>query len=57
MKVEVTTSLSKQTDLEIPQEEVLKVTLFQVVINGIFGELRNGVDRLLFADNLAIYIY
>ena len=47
---------SKKTDLEIPQEEKLSVTYFLVVINGILGELRNGVDGSFIADDLAIYI-
>ena len=50
-------SQSKQTDLRIPQLGVLSVTLFQMVINGILGELGSGVDRSLFADDLAIYRY
>ena len=33
----------------------LSLILFLVEINGILGELRNGVDGLLFADNLTIY--
>ena len=37
-------SQSKQTDLGIPQGGVLSVTLFLVAINGILGELGNGVD-------------
>ena len=49
-------SQSKQTDLGIPQGGVLSVTLFLVAINGILGELGNGVDGSLFADDLAIYI-
>ena len=35
---------------------VLSVTLFLVAINGILGDLGNGVDRTLFAYDLAIYI-
>ena len=35
---------------------MLSVTLFLVAINGILVELGNGVDRSLFADDLAIYI-
>ena len=35
---------------------VLSVTLFLVAINGILGELGNGVDGSLFADDPAIYI-
>ena len=35
---------------------MLSVTLFLVAINGILGELGNGVTRSLFPDNLAIYI-
>ena len=49
-------SLSKQTDLRIPQGVVLSVILFLVAMNGILGELGNGVDGSLFADGLAIYI-
>ena len=30
--------------------------LFLVAINGIMGELGNGVDESLFADDLVIYI-
>ena len=33
--------------------EILGVTLFLVAINGILGELRNGVNGSLFADDLA----
>ena len=47
---------SKQTDLGIPQGRVFSVTLFLLAINGILGEIRNGVNGSLFADNLAIYI-
>ena len=46
----------KQTDLGIPQGGVFSLTLFLVVINGIFGKLGNGVDGSLFADDLGIYI-
>ena len=49
-------SQSKQTDLEVPQGQVLSIILFLVTINGILGELRNEVDGSLFADDLAIYI-
>ena len=35
---------------------MLSVTLFLVAINGILGELGNGVDGPLFAYDLAIYI-
>ena len=38
-------SQSKYTDFGIPQEEVLSVTLFLVAINGILGELGNGVSQ------------
>ena len=38
-------SQSKQTDLGIPQGEVLSVTLFMVAINGILKKLDNEVDR------------
>ena len=56
MKVGGVTSHNKQTDLGVPQGEVLSVTLFLVAINEILGELGNGVDGSLFADDLAIYI-
>ena len=56
MKVGGATSQNKQTDLGVPQGGVLSVTLFLVAINGILGELGNGVNGSLFADNLAIYI-
>ena len=36
--------------------EVLSITFILVAINGILGELGNGVDRSLFVNNLAIYI-
>ena len=49
-------SQSKQTDLAIPQGGVLSVTLLIMAINGILGELGNGVDGSIFADDLAIYI-
>ena len=49
-------SQSKQTDLGVPQGGVLSVTLFLMAINGMLGELENGVDGSLFADDLAIYI-
>ena len=48
---------SKQTDLEIPQGGVLRVTLFLIAINGILKELGDGADGSLFAEDLAIYIY
>ena len=35
---------------------MLSVTLFLVAINRILGELGNGVDGSLFADDLVIYI-
>ena len=54
-KVRVGGSTS-QTDLGISQGDVLIVTLFLVVINGILGELENGVDGSFFADEIAIYI-
>ena len=56
MKVGVFTSQNKQKDLGIPQGKVLSVTIFLVAINGILGELGNGVDWSLFADDLTIYI-
>ena len=34
----------------------MNVTIFLVATNGILGELGNGVDGSLFADDLAIYI-
>ena len=40
----------------IPQGEVFSVTLFIVTINSILGELGNGLDGSLFADDLEIYI-
>ena len=49
-------SQSKQTDLGIPQGGVRNETRFLVAINGILGELGNGVDGLLFSDDLAINI-
>ena len=49
-------SQSKQRDLRTLQGGVFSVILFLVVINGILGELRNGVDESLFADDIAIYI-
>ena len=52
----VAISQSKHTDFRVPQGVVLTVTLFLVIINGILGELGNGVDGSLFADDLAIYI-
>ena len=55
MRVGGSISQCKHTDLGIPQGEVLSVTLFLVAINDILGELRNGVDGLHFADDLAIY--
>ena len=54
VKVGGSISQSKQTNLGIPQRVVLSVTLFPVVINDILGELRNGVEGSLFADNLII---
>ena len=47
---------SKQTDLGILKGGVLSIIIFLVAINGILGELGNGVDGSLFADDLAIYI-
>ena len=35
---------------------MLSVTLFLVAIKGILGELGNGVDGFIFADDLEIYI-
>ena len=55
MRVGEVISQNKQTDLGIPQRGVLSVTLFLVAINGILGELGNGVDGSLFADDLTIY--
>ena len=54
MRVGGTVSQSKQTELGIPHGRVRSITLFQVAINCILGELENGVDGSLFADNLAI---
>ena len=56
VKVGGSTSQNKQTDLGIPQGGLLSITLFLVSVNGILGELGNGVDGSLFADDLAIYI-
>ena len=47
------TSQKKQTDREIPQGGALSMTIILVAIDGILGELGNGVDRSLFADDLA----
>ena len=47
---------NRQTHLEISQGGVLSVILFQMAINSILGKLNTGVDRSLFADDLAIYI-
>ena len=54
MKVGGSISQSKQTDLGIPQEGMLSVTLFLVTINGILGGLGNEIDGSLFADDLEI---
>ena len=56
VRVEGSISQSKHTDLGIPKKGVLSVTLFLVAINGILRKLGNGVDKSLFADDLAIYI-
>ena len=56
MRVGGSISQSKQTDLRIPQGGMLSVTLILVATNGILGELGNGVDGSLFADDLEIYI-
>ena len=56
MRVGGSVSQSKQTDLGILQRGVLSVTLFLMAINGILGELGNGMDHSLFANDLAIYI-
>ena len=56
VRVEGSISQSKHTDLGIPKKGVLSVTLFLVAINGILGELGNGVDGSLFAHDLTIYI-
>ena len=56
MRVGGSVSQSKQTDLGIPQGGVLSVTLFLLAINGLLGELGNGVDGSLLADDLTIYI-
>ena len=50
MRVGGSISLSKQTDLGIPQWVVISVTLFLMAINGILGELEIGVDKSLFVD-------
>ena len=54
VRMGVSISQSKQTDMGIPQGGVLSVTIFLVANNGILEELGNGVDELLFADDLAI---
>ena len=58
IKVKVGGSIlkSKQTDLGILQGGVFSKNLFLVAINSILGKLGNGVNRSLFADNLAVYI-
>ena len=58
IKVRVGGSVSqrKWTEMGIPQRGLLSVTFFLVAINGILGELGNGVYGSLFADNLAICI-
>ena len=43
-------------DLWISQGGVISVILFLVAINGIMGELGNGVDESLFANDLALYM-
>ena len=50
------TSQSKQTDFEISQGGLPSVIFFLLEINGVLGELRNGVDGLLFACDLTVYI-
>ena len=55
VRVERSISQSKQKDLKISQG-VLSKTLFLMAINGILGELGNGVDGSLFVDDLAMYI-
>ena len=54
-RVKGSISQSKQTDLVIPQERVLNITLFLVTLNGILGKFGNGVVGSLFADDLEIY--
>ena len=56
VRVEGSFSQCKQTDFVTPLGGVLSVTLFLVAINGILRKLGNGVDKSLFADDLAIYI-
>ena len=56
LRVGGSTSQCKQTTLVIPQGGVLSKTLFLVAINGILGELANGMGGSHFADDLAIYI-
>ena len=52
VRVREAISQSKQTDLGVPQGGVLNVTLFLVAINVMLGELGNGVDGSLFANDL-----
>ena len=47
VRVGGSTSQSKQTVLGIPQRGVLSINLFLVAINGMLGELGNGVDGSL----------
>ena len=56
IRVRGSISQSKQTDLGIPKGRVLSVTLFLVSINDILGELGNGVNESVFADDLTIYV-
>ena len=54
VRVGGSTSLNKQTDLGIPQREVLSLTVFLVANYDIQTERR--MDESLFADDLAVYI-
>ena len=47
---------NKRTDQGILMVRVLSVTRFLVAINSILGQLGDGVDGSIFADDLAIYI-
>ena len=54
VRVVGTTLHCKQTDLGIPQGRILSIILILIAINGILGELGNGVGGSLFADDLAL---
>ena len=56
MRMVESISQNKQIDSGISLGELLSVIFFLVAINGILGELRNGVNGSLSIDDLAIYI-